>query len=395
MGKKPISPSSKRLTPRALWLVIEHFGSVKDHRIDRTKRHPLENILAMSLCGVIAGAETWDDLERFSEAREDWFGTFLDVSGGTPSADTFRRVYERLDPKQFEACFRNWVAALAVEFRGEVVAIDGKTLRGYVDQAGEKVQLHMVHVWATEQHLLLAQKAVNGASGEMAAIPELLKLLDLEGAIITTDANSCTAPVTRAIVEAKADFVLTVKGNRGRFYDHVVNAFAERERFAKAHRHEWIEEGHGRRETRVVSVMEPKDWPWETKKNGEWAGLRTAVRIERTREVVGGDSNAEIHFYVSSLPPNAKRIGEAVRGHWSVENHLHWMLDVAFGDDRRRVRDARSAQNLATVSRLALTLLRHAPARAAKKMTVPMSRKVAAWDNRFLVQVLTSAKSIP
>lgn len=393
MGKG-IPPGSKRPTPRALWLVIEHFGELKDPRIDRTKRHPLENILVMSLCGVIAGAETWDDLELFSEAREGWFGTFLDVSGGTPSADTFRRVFERLAPKQFAECFRKWVAALAEDFRGEVVAIDGKTLRGYVEKAGEKAQLHLVHVWATEQHLLLGQRAVNGASGEMAAIPELLKLLDLEGAIVTTDANGCTAPVTRAIVEARADYVLTVKGNRGRFYDHVVDAFAGRERFAKAHRHEWIEEGHGRRETRVVSVMEPRDWPWVTKNNGEWAGLRTAVRVERTREVVGGETTAEIHFYISSLRPNAKRIGEAVRAHWGVENHLHWMLDVAFADDRRRVRNARSAENLATVSRLALMLLKHAPARAAKKLSIPMSRKVAAWDNRYLAQVLTSAKSI-
>jgi predicted transposase YbfD/YdcC len=368
---------------------------MKDPRLDRTKRHPLENILVMSLCGAIAGAETWDDLERFSEAREKWFGTFLDVSGGTPSADTFRRVFERLEPKQFEECFRNWVAALAADFRGEVVAIDGKTLRGYVEKAGEKTQLHLVHVWATEQHLLLGQKAVNGASGEMAAIPELLKLLDLEGAIITTDANGCTAPVTRAIVEAKAHFVLTVKGNRGRFHDHVVDGFAGRERFAKAHRHEWVEEGHGRRETRVVSVMEPKDWPWKTKNNGEWAGLRTAARIERTREVIGGETTAEIHFAISSLPPNAKRIGEAIRAHWGVENHLHWTLDVAFADDRRRVRDARSAQNLATVSRLALTLLKHAPARAEEKASIPLSRKMAAWDNRYLARILTSAKSIP
>jgi predicted transposase YbfD/YdcC len=394
MGK-PLSPSSKRPTPRALWLVIEHFGELKDPRIDRTKRHPLANVLVMSLCGAIAGAETWDDLERFCEAREDWFGTFLDVSGGTPSADTFRRVFERLAPSQFGECFRNWVAALAVDFRGEVVAIDGKTLRGQVEKAGKKTQLHLVHVWATEQRLLLGQKAVDGASGEMAAIPELLQRLDLEGAIITTDAASCTAPVTRAIVEAKADYVLAVKGNRGRFYDHVVGAFAGRERFAKAHRHEWHDEGHGRREKRVVSVLEPKDWPWETKKNGAWAGLRTAVRIERTREVIGEETNAEVHFFVSTLPPNAKRIGEAIRAHWGVENHLHWQLDVAFADDRRRVRDARSAENLATVSRLALMLLKHAPARIAKKASIRGSRKLAAWDNRFLAQVLTSANSIP
>jgi predicted transposase YbfD/YdcC len=348
----------------------------------------------MSLSAVICGAETWDDLERFSAAREDWFGTFLDVSGGTPSADTFRRVFERLGPKQFEECFRKWVAALALDFRGEVVAIDGKTLRGRVEKAGRTTQLHLVHVWATQQHLLLGQAAVEGAPGEMEAIPELLKVLELEGAIITTDANGCTAPVTRAIVDAKADYVLAVKGNRGRFYEHVVDAFAGRERFAKSHRHESVEEGHGRRETRVVSVLEPQDWPWETKNSGSWAGLRTAARVERTRQVTGQSPTAETHYFVSTLPPNAKRIGAAVRAHWGVENNLHWMLDVAFADDNRRVRDARAAQNLAAVSRIALMLLKHAPARAARKLSVPASRKVAAWDNRYLAQVLTSANSI-
>lgn len=392
---KALAPTSKRPTPRSLAIVLEHFGELKDPRIDRTKRHPLENILVMSLCGTICGAETWDDLEAFSEAREAWFGTFLDVSGGTPSADTFRRVFERLAPKEFEECFRNWVGALAMSVRGEVVAIDGKTLRGQVETARGKTQLHLVHVWATEQQLLLGQTAVDGAPGEMAAIPELLKILDLEDAIITTDANSCTAPVTRAIVEANADYVLAVKGNRGRFYKHVVEAFALREHFSKAHRYETTESGHGRRETRTVSVVELKDWPLETQKNGHWAGLRTAVRVERTREVSGQQPSSETHYFVSSMAPNAGRLGKAVRAHWGIENHLHWMLDVAFADDRRRVRDARAAENLATVSRLALTLTKHAPIRAQKKLSVPLSRKYAAWNNEYLAAVLTSAKSIP
>lgn len=392
---KALSPSSKRSTPRSLSIVIEHFGKLKDPRINRTKRHPLENILMMSLCGTICGAETWNDLELFAEAREEWFGNFLDVSGGTPSADTFRRVFERLAPKQFAECFRNWVGALATSVKGEVVAIDGKTLRGQVETARGKTQLHLVHVWATEQQLLLGQMAVDGAPGEMAAIPELLKILDLEDAIITTDANSCTAPVTRSIVESNADYVLAVKGNRGRFYDYVVAAFALREHFAKTHRHESVEDGHGRRETRTVSVLEPKDWPLKTQKSGPWAGLRTAVRVERKREVLGQPPSFETHYFVSSLAPNAKRIGNAVRAHWGIENNLHWMLDIAFADDRRRVRNIHAAENLAVVSRLALTLTKHAPARAQKKLSVPQSRKFAAWDNRYLAAVLTSANSIP
>lgn len=267
----------RRQPPQSLKLVVEHFKPLKDPRIDRTKLHPLENILVMTLSASISGAEGWDEIARFAEAREEWYATFLDMPGGTPSADTFRRLFERLSPVKFEECFRSWVDALAEEFAGEVIAIDGKTLRGAVDKAGKKTQLHMVHVWATTQNLLLAQKAVEGgASGEMAAIPKLLKVLDLEGAIVTTDANSCTAAVTRAIIENKADYVLAVKGNRGRFYDHVVNAFAGREQFAADFKHTTFDEGHGRKETRVVSVLEPEDWHGRPRTTG--SGLGSARR---------------------------------------------------------------------------------------------------------------------
>src|SRR5574341_170609 len=336
----------RRQPPRSLKLVVEHFKPLKDPRIDRTKLHPLENILVMTLSASICGAEGWDEIARFTEAREGWYATFLDMPGGTPSADTSRRLFERLSPVKFEECFRSWVDALAEGFAGEVVAIDGKTLRGAVEKAGKKTQLHMVHVWATEQNLLLAQQSVEGgASGEMAAIPKLLKVLDLEGAIV------------------------------------------ERERFAADRKHTEIDEAHGRKETRVVTVLEPEDWPWKTKNNGEWAGLRTAARIERSREVIGGKTSAEVQYFVSSLPPDAERIAEAIRAHWSIENNLHWSLDVAFGDDRRRVRDAQAAENLATVDRIALMLLKHAPARTARKLSVRMSRKVAAWDVTYAAEV--------
>lgn len=373
--------------PRSLGLVMESFKTLKDPRIDRTKRHPLLNVLVMALCACICGAEGWDEIALFSRGRRRWFASFLDLSGKTPSADTFRRVFERLEPAKFEECFSRWVAALATDFSGEVVAIDGKTLRGLVEQAGKQTQLHMVHVWASKQQLLLRQQAVNGASGEMAAIPELLRLLDLQGAVITTDANSCTAPVTRAIMESGAEYVLAVKGNRGRFYEHVIAAFKGQ---TPVTTHGEITEGHGRKETRIVSVLEPADWPWKTKNNGEWAGLRTAVRVERTREVIGAMSR-ETHYFVSSLAPDAKRVANAVRTHWSIENNLHWVLDVAFADDKRRTRDARAAENLAIVSRIAFTLIKREPTR---KLGVAASRKQAGWDTDYLARVLTSGRSI-
>ena len=380
-----------RRPPRVLDHIVETFGELEDPRIDRTKRHSLVNVLVMALCGTLCGAEGWDELVDFCEARRKWFESFLDMPNGIPSADTFRRVFERLDPDAFQERFTKFVAALARDVSGEVVAIDGKTLRGLVHKAGKAAQLHLVHVWATSQKLLLAQQAVDGASGEMAAIPNLLAMLDLEGAIITTDANSCTAPVTRAIVESKADYVLAVKGNRGRFHDHIVKAFEEGTSTADMRSYGLTEEGHGRKESRIVSVLEPAEWPWKTKNNGEWAGLRTAVRIERKRELLDGEQQRFVHYYVSSLPPEPERIGRAIRAHWDVENGLHWLLDVAFDDDHRTVRNARSAENLAIVARMAFTLVKQDPTR---KRGVAASRKKAGWNTDYLAHVLTSGKSI-
>jgi predicted transposase YbfD/YdcC len=376
--------------PRIIGHVVGSFSELKDPRIDRRKRHSLVNILVMSLCATICGAEGWDDFVDYCEGRRKWFETFLDIPNGVPSADTFRRVFERLDPKKFNECFVAFVKGLAKDLTGEVVAIDGKTLRGLVQIAGEKAQIHLVHVWATAQGLLLAQEAVKGAPGETGAIPRLLELLDLDGAVITTDANSCTAPVTRAIIDSGADFVLAAKGNRGRFYDHVVDAFESRPRLPVRAKHSEVEEGHGRKEKRVVSVLELDDWPIATKRRGEWAGLRTAVRVERTRQA-GDHITTETHYFVSSLAPDPKRLGEVVRAHWGIENRLHWVLDVAFNDDHRQVRNATSAENLAVVARMALTLVQRDPSR---KRGVAASRKKAGWNRDYLAHVLTSGKSI-
>jgi predicted transposase YbfD/YdcC len=372
-------------TPPSL---VEQLKKLRDPRVARTRAHPLINILTMGLCGAICGTEGWDELVDFCRVRREWFAGFLDMSAGVPSADTFRRVYERLDPQQFQKCLVDWVKSLSESLDGEVVAIDGKTLRGVVEKVGKHNQLHMVHVWATKQKLLLAQKAVgNGAAGEMAAIPELLDLLDVRGAIVTTDANGSTAPVTRAIVEREADYVLAVKSSRGRFYHHLVSAFEGSEPKAK-HREE--DEGHGRRETREVTVRELDEWPWETKNNGEWAGLRTAVKIERHRETMG-ETSVETQYYVSSLAPQPRKIATAIRAHWGIENGLHWLLDVAFDDDRRGIRDRVSAENWATLSRIALMLVKN---ESSRQRGVKAKRKIAGWDPDYLARILISGKSI-
>jgi predicted transposase YbfD/YdcC len=371
--------------PRAVEIMLRYFGSLEDPRIDRTKAHPLENIIVMALCGAIAGADGWDALEAFAESRAEWFATFLDMPNGTPSADTFRRVFSALDPIRFADQFRHWMVAFAGELEGEVVAIDGKTLRGAVGHATQESALHLLHVWATEQQLLLAQRAVAGAPGEVQAIPELIKLLDLKGAVVTTDANGCTATVTQAIRDAGADYVLALKGNRGRLHAHVEQQFET----AAARSYHGVptfrskETSHGRTEERVVRALHLEDW--ESSNRSQWVDLNTIALVERTR-VVAGKSTAERHFYIASLPADAKRIAHAVRAHWGIENQLHWCLDVAFDEDRRRIRDEVAAQNFATIARYALSLLTR---EKTAKYGLPTKRKKAAWDNDYLMRVLT------
>lgn len=365
--------------------MLRYFGSLEDPRIDRTKFHPLENIIVMALCGAIAGADGWDALEAFAEARASWFATFLSMPNGTPSADTFRRVFGALDPIRFEEQFRCWIGAFAEDLAGEVVAIDGKSLRGAIDRAGKGSALHLLHVWATEQQLLLAQRAVDGAPGEVQAIAELIGLLDLKGAIVTADANGCTAAVTQAVRKGEAEYVLALKGNRGRLHAHVEQQFDE----AAARRYRGVstfrtqETGHGRIEERTIRALSLENWT--STADSQWADLNSVALVERTR-IVGGESTTERHYYIASLPADAKQIGHAARAHWGIENQLHWCLDVAFDEDRRRIRDQVAAQNFATITRYALSLLKR---EKTAGYGLPTKRKKAAWDNDYLMRVLT------
>jgi predicted transposase YbfD/YdcC len=373
-------------------LIRTHFGRMKDPRVARTRRHPLDNVLVMALCGVIGGADGWDALAEFAQARARWFATFLDMPNGVPCADTFRRVFSALRPQAFEECFREWVQALSQSLRGEVVAVDGKSVRGAVDKALGGSPLHLVHVWATKQRLLLAQKAVPGAPGEVEAIPKLLKLLELKGAVVTVDANGCTAKVAQAVVEAGADYVLHLKGNRRELHAQVKEAFA---RVRANPEHTWemvdshsrqVSRGHGRREVRTAWAMR---WEGGTTSASMWPKLKTAVLLRRQRTVAGKTSE-QWHYYLTSLPPQARRLTRFIRGHWGVENGLHWSLDVCMGEDSRTIRDFNGAQNFALLNRMALTLLRR---EKTHKSGAPTRRKRAGWDTEYLLRVLQSGIS--
>jgi predicted transposase YbfD/YdcC len=372
--------------PKGIDLILEHFAELPDPRIDRTRRHPLINVIVMSLCGAICGADGWEALEMFAETREAFFRSFLDLAGGTPSADTFRRVLSALDPRAFEAAFGRWVQAFTGSLVGETVAVDGKTLRGALAHASEGGPFHMVHVWATSKHILLGLRAVAGAPGEVAAVIEMLQTLALNGAVVTADANSCTAAVTETCRAAGADYVLALKGNRGTLHRQVKQVFAQAESkgFRGVDRFASHDEAHGRIEHRIVRALPIDKVPLTSQ--APWADLHSVIQVERTR-VVKERMSVERFYYISSMAAKAEDFSRRIRGHWSIENQLHHCLDVSFDEDQRTIRDPIGAQNFALISRYALVLLKR---ETSRKMSVAMRRRRAAWEHEYLLQVLVA-----
>jgi predicted transposase YbfD/YdcC len=376
MPRKPRSP--------ALDSLLDAFSEVPDPRIDRRRFHPLVNVLTMALFGAICGADGWEALAIYAEERAEFFATFMKMPKGTPSADTFRRVFEALDPKAFQDAFRKWLKPFLENLEGQTVALDGKTLRGALAHAaGKSGAFHLMHVWATEQSLLLAQQAVGGAPGEIQAAVELLKLLDLKGATVTADANSCTAGISTAVREAGADYVLALKGNRGALHRHVEALFLEaaRDGYRGVKRFESEDRAHGRIEYRLVRGLPIGDLP--PRIASTWTDLKTAVLVERVR----ADKNVTLDraYFVTNHAADPKLLATRIRGHWSIENQLHHCLDVSFAEDRRRIHDENGAQNFALVTRYALSLLKREPT----KMSVAMKRRKAAWGETYLLDVLS------
>jgi predicted transposase YbfD/YdcC len=368
--------------------LLHHFADLADPRSDHTRLHGLLDIIALTLCAVVCGAEGWTDVESYGLEKRDWLETFLDLPNGIPSHDTLGRVFAALDPAGFQACFLGWMQAVVGASRGKLVAIDGKALRHSFDTAKGKSALHLVSAWASANHLLLGQQAVADKSNEITAIPELLKLLDLEGALVTIDAMGCQERIAEEIVAGGADYVLAVKDNQPTLHDDVQRVFLEalENDFAGvAHRyHHTKDEAHGRTEERHYHIIEvPDDL---ARKHARFAGLRTLGMVFSQRQVGDGPEGVETRFYISSMGLKVKAFAEAVRGHWSIENNLHWVLDVAFQEDASRVRKDHGPENLGLVRRLALSLLKRAA--TSKKVGIACKRKRAGWNNDFLIAVL-------
>lgn len=375
------------LSPKTLELFTPFFVNLTDPRVNRTKHHALLDLLILAVCATLGGANGWADIERFGKAKIDLFRQFLTLANGIPSHDTFGRVFARLDPAALLACLQRWLAALGTTVSGEVVAIDGKTLRGSFDTATEQNALHLVSAWATEARLVLGQVAVDAKSNEITAIPLLLELLDLKGCIVTLDAMGCQKDLAAAIREQEADYVLTVKDNQPTLHQTLQEAFlahAEADYTDPSLRRlKTVEKSHGREETREYFIA---DVPIELLRGGEWKEVRSIGLVMRTR-VLNGEVSEEVVYYLSSLPPKVKTFAQAVRGHWGIENRLHWSLDVTFAEDQSRVRKGHGAVNLGMIRRLALSILQQD---TSSKDSLRGKRLTAGWNDEVLVKILTS-----
>jgi predicted transposase YbfD/YdcC len=381
----PEAPRRIAMTADQELSIAHHFAELTDPRIDRSRLHELLDIVAIAICAVVAGADSWDDIEDFGNAKVTWLSTFLDLPHGIPSHDTFRRLFERLDPDEFQRGFLGWIEALHEATERQVIAIDGKTLRRSFDRAKGTSALHMVHAWATANHLLLGQVAVDEKSNEITAIPRLLKMLSISGAIVTIDAMGCQKEIARTIRERKADYVLALKANHVHLYEQVV-AFWDRAcaRLMKGpgigYHREWSE-GHGRDEFRRCWATSDLSW---LEGREEWEGLRSVVMIEAER-FIGEKLSVETRYYLSSLENDAKLLNEAARSHWGVENSLHWVLDVTFDEDRSRIKKENAPENFGLLRRLALCLLKK---EGTSKRSIKGRRLRASWDEGYLQRVL-------
>ena len=364
-----------------------HFADLPDPRLDRTKKHALIDILFITLCATIVGATSWELVRQFGVSKQSWLQTFVPLTNGIPSADTFERLFARINTTQFQSCVISWLTEVCHAAGFKHIAIDGKAVRGTQDSTFSGC-LHLVHAWSVENGLFLGQEAVADSSNEIPAIPKLLEVLELKGAMVTIDAAGCQLEIAQQIRTQKGDYLLAVKGNQPNLESAVQAIFEEgcMTEFAglKSSHHATVEDGHGRHEERYVRVIKnpvglPEAWP----------DVKAVVQVNRER-TCHGKTTTTSHYYISSRDASAKQLGDFIRRHWSVENELHWCLDVTFSEDAKRLGSVASAENLGLLRRVAVSLLKGAPG----KGYVPSKQLKAALDETYLEQILQGKPAI-
>lgn len=361
---------------------IDFFKRVPDHRIDRKKLHSVEEILLLTFCGMIAGCDSWNDLELFGKTKLDYLRSYSPYTYGIPSDDTLRRFFRTLDPTTFEQCFIEWVRSFQLDISNKVVAIDGKTSRRSFD--GNSRPMHLISAFVSELGITLGQLKTADKSNEITAIPDLLAMLDLSGAIVTLDSMGCQTKIVERIIEKEADYVIGLKGNQGTLNDDVRFLFKNKPHAIKFHLDVSVDKGHGRLETRHCTVTE--DIQWLRERHPNWKKLTSVIEIQSQRDIKG-EISTEKRYYISSLPAQPERISQAVREHWGVENQLHWVLDIVFADDQSRIRKGNAPRNIAIVKKTVLNLLRIIK-QTKPRVSLKAMRKLAGWDHNFLDSVL-------
>lgn len=369
--------------------LFDHFTSLKDPRVERTKLHALMDIVAVTICGVLCGADGWDDIHFYACSLESWYRTFLPLKHGIPSSDTIRRVISAIHPDQFHACFLSWVQSIAHHIPESIIAIDGKTLRSAYGPDDAKALIHIVSAWSHAQHLVLAEIKVAEKSNEITAIPELLRLLVLEGCIITIDAMGCQKKIAKDIVAKKAGYAIAVKGNQEKLHAAIIETFdmshiSDTSATSATHMTEGA--AHGRYERRTYTITD--DLSRITTRN-EWAGLTHIGKVTCER-FIQDDYQQETRYYILHRVETAEKLAEASRGHWGVENSVHWSLDVTFHEDDIRIYAGYAAENLATVRKIALNALKQEKTR---KLSLKNKRALCAMKSDYLMQVLNCVVS--
>jgi predicted transposase YbfD/YdcC len=374
--------------------LIEHLSTIQDPRVNRTKDHELIDILVIAICALLCRGESFNDMEDFGKAKCEWFKTFLSLPNGIPSHDTFNRLFQALDPEQFLEAFLNWTQSVRQAVPDEIVAMDGKALRRALNE--DKHPRYIVSAWAGENGLVLGQLKVDEKSNEITAVPRLLRVLELSGCIVTLDAMGCQKNIAKEIKEADAEYVLALKGNQDTIHREVKEFLDDAVAEAKTWRRpgvqpevqaaplatkKVVEKDHGRLETR--EYFQSQDLGWFADRS-KWEGLQSVGMVESTREI-NGKISKERRYYISSLPLDIERFARAVRGHWGIENRLHWVLDVQLGEDQSRARSGYAAENLATLRRLAMNLLK---SEKTKKRGIRGKQNSASWDHAYLLKLL-------
>jgi predicted transposase YbfD/YdcC len=363
---------------------LDHFEDMPDPRMERQRLHSLENVLFIAVCAVICGASSFVDMEDFGNAKLDWLSERLDMPNGVPSHDTFQRVFSLIDPVQFERCFISWTESIRDAVDGDIIAFDGKTLRRSFNNATGMGAIHVLNAWSSSNGFCIGQMKVDGKSNEITAMPELIRLLDIRGCVVTADALNCQKDIAREVIEGSGDYVLAVKANQPSLYEDI-RLFLEdaiSEGFEVSHGHQVCNDwGHGRTETRECWSVEVKNLEWF--KHDDWAGLSSIVCLQSTRRTRDSES-VERRYFIASFDDTAK-IARAIRHHWHVENKLHWILDVDFDEDACRARTDHAPENFALLRQIAHNLIRR---ESSRKVSIRRKINKAGWDNDFLARIV-------